>query len=88
MCSLIGKVQAIQEHPTPSTKKLVQQFLGLVGYYRHFIPDFATIAIPLTGLFTKDQPLRVRWTPDCEAAIQELKRCLCHEPRLYSPDFT
>ncbi|XP_065416479.1 uncharacterized protein LOC135974099 [Chrysemys picta bellii] len=84
---LVGKVQALLDCPTPSTKRHVRQFLGLVGYYRRFIPQFATIAASLTGLLTKDSPRQVRWSPECEAAFQTLQKCLCQEPVLYSPDF-
>ena len=33
------KLSAIQQMPCPYTPKEVKQFLGLVGYYRKFIPD-------------------------------------------------
>ena len=39
-----GKVAAVRDYPTPITKRDVQAFLGLVGYYRHFVPHFAEIA--------------------------------------------
>lgn len=45
-----GEARAVQEYPTPTTKKDVQAFLGLVRYYRRFIPQFASIAAPLTNL--------------------------------------
>jgi len=38
-----------------SVKKDVQAFLGLVGYYWRFIPQFAAIAIPLTNLVKKNK---------------------------------
>ena len=50
-----GKVRAVQEYPTPTTKKDVQAFMGLVGYYRRFIPQFASIAAPLTNLTRKSK---------------------------------
>ncbi|KAG6933769.1 hypothetical protein G0U57_018464, partial [Chelydra serpentina] len=84
---LVGKVQALTACPAPTTKRQVRQFLGLAGYYRRFIPQFASIATPLTGLLTKDSPRRIVWTSECEDAFQELKASLCREPVLYSPDF-
>ena len=39
-----SKIQAIQEMQRPQTKKQVRSFLGMVGYYRRFLPHFATKA--------------------------------------------
>lgn len=82
----VGKVQTIQKYP--ATKKQVREFLGLVGYYQHFIPEFTTIAAPLIRLLTKDQLQWVPWSPECERAFHTLMDQLCHEPFLYSPNFT
>ena len=41
-----GKVQAV-EYPQPETKKDVRAFLGLVGYYRLFVPNFAAVTVPM-----------------------------------------
>ena len=49
----LDKVEAIRDSPRPHTKKQVRSFLGLVGWYRRFIPHFATIAVPLTNITTK-----------------------------------
>ncbi|KAL5506420.1 hypothetical protein EMCRGX_G008052 [Ephydatia muelleri] len=45
-----SKVQAVLNFPTPTDKTGVRAFLGLTGYYRRFIPDFASLAAPLTDL--------------------------------------
>ena len=44
------KLSSIQQMPCPSTSKKIKQFLGLVGYYRKFIPRYADIARPLNAL--------------------------------------
>lgn len=44
------KVKAIVDFPIPRTLKELRSFLGLAGYYRRFIKDFAKIAKPLTTL--------------------------------------
>ena len=44
------KLESIREMPPPTTPKEVKQFLGLIGYYRKFVPRFADIARPLTNL--------------------------------------
>nr|XP_025035341.1 uncharacterized protein LOC112544063 [Pelodiscus sinensis] len=84
---LVDKVQAVRDHPVPTTKRKVRQFLGLAGYYRRFIPNFSSLAAPLTDLTRKGQPERVRWTPTCEGAFRELKDRLVSAPVLAQPDF-
>jgi len=81
------KIQAVKEFPVPRTKKQVRVFLGLAGYYRRFIPDYASIAAPLSDLTKKAAPIQVFWTDSCERAFQQLKRMLCATPVLHTPDF-
>ncbi|KAG6929116.1 hypothetical protein G0U57_006251, partial [Chelydra serpentina] len=66
---LVGKVQALAACPPPTTKRQVCQFWGLASYYQRFIPRFASIVAPLTGLLTKDSPRRIVWTAECEDAF-------------------
>ena len=42
------KLESIAKIPAPKNPKEVKQFLGLVGYYRKFIPRFADISRVLT----------------------------------------
>lgn len=44
------KVQAIIDLPPPRNLKELRSFLGMTGYYRRFIRDYAKIAKPLTSL--------------------------------------
>ena len=82
-----SKIQAVKDFPTPATKRQVRAFLGLTGYYRKFIADYAELAVELTDLTKKDAPSRVRWTAACEKAFQALKGKLCSAPVLRSPNF-
>lgn len=45
---VLSKVQAIESIPTPACQKEVQRFLGMVGYYWAFIPQFSEVAASLT----------------------------------------
>ena len=82
-----SKVDAVRNMVRPGTKKQVRKFLGLTGYYRRFIPNYATIAAPLSDLTRKSLPKSVIWTVECERAFQQIKDCLCSSPVLYNPDF-
>ncbi|XP_078248376.1 uncharacterized protein LOC144588813 [Pogona vitticeps] len=84
---LEAKIKAVRDWPRPNTKKKVKSFLGLVGYYRKFIPRFSEIAAPLTDLTRKTADDRIPWTSDCEAAFQRLKEALINYPVLRAPDF-
>ena len=55
------KLNSTRNMPAPRTPKEVKQFLGLIGYYRKFIPKFSDVAHPLTNLTKKDVPYE--WTP-------------------------
>ena len=71
------KIHAVKNFPPPQTKKQVRSFLGLTGYYRKFIKDYARIATPLSDLTKKSLPDGIQWNPQCEQAFVTLKRVLC-----------
>ena len=83
----LPKLQAVEAFPVPKTKKEVRGFLGLMGYYRKFIPNYAEVACPITDLTKKTAPQWVVWTDACQKAFQELKKLLCSELVLKGPDF-
>ena len=80
------KLEAVKGFRRPETKSEVNSFIGLTSYYRKFVPDFATIATPLTNLLKKRQPERVLWTQECEQAFQNLKTKLIKPPILKVPE--
>lgn len=83
----VGKVEAIKQAERPVTKKQVRSFLGLVGWYRRFIPNFSEKAVALTELTKKNKPNKLNWTADCERAFMDLKDALCEKSVLQSPEF-
>jgi hypothetical protein len=52
-------VEAVKSWPQPRSARGLRGFLGLAGYYRHFIQDFGTIAAPLMQILQKDA---FRWS--------------------------
>jgi len=49
------KVESVKNFPTPKKVNQLKSFVGLVGYYRKFIPQFSKIAAPLHKLLQKDE---------------------------------
>ena len=54
----VDKLQAIKQLPIPKIKRDVRAFLGVAGYYRKFIANYATVAAPLTDLTKKNFQIR------------------------------
>ena len=82
------KIQAVECFPLLKTKKRVRAFLGLTGYYRKFVPDYADIATPLSDLTKNKEPNAIKWTEECEQAFTRFKKALCSEPVMRSPNFS
>ena len=78
------KLECIKAMPPPKTAKEVKQFLGLIGYYREFVPRFSDLARPLNMLTRKDVPFD--WTPICQESFELLKASLMTEPIVKYPD--
>jgi hypothetical protein len=81
------KVKAVRDFQIPKTKSDVRSFLGLAGYYRRFVPNFASVASPLTQLTKKDSPDKVKWHHTLQASFDSLKKTLTSFPVLRNPDF-
>src|SRR4051812_28991612 len=79
-----AKVSAVKEYPAPTSKTEVRAFMGLVGYYRHFIPACSKIAKPINDTLRKD--IRFKWTDEAQEAFDKLKEKLTTAPVLARPD--
>ena len=65
------KLESVKKMPALTTPKEIKQFLGLVGYYRKFIPK---------------QDVSFEWTLQCQASFEMLKGALITSPILKYPD--
>ncbi|XP_038057353.1 uncharacterized protein LOC119728962 [Patiria miniata] len=81
------KVDQVLKAERPRTKKQVRSFLGLVGFYRKFIPNFSAIAAPLSDLTKKGNPNKVNWSDAQDVAFETLKRRVASAPILHLPNF-
>ncbi|XP_058733199.1 uncharacterized protein LOC131604800 [Vicia villosa] len=79
------KVKAILDWPTPRSLSTLRGFLGLTGFYRRFVKDYATLAAPLTDLL---RSTKFTWSTEADAAFTNLKRKMTDMPVLALPNFT
>lgn len=80
------KVSAVTDFPAPTTVRQLRRFLGMAGWYRRFIGDYAAITAPLTNLLRKGRGFN--WSSEADAAFVELKEKLSSAPILASPDYS
>ena len=80
----LKNVQAIVDFPVPRTVRQVHQFMGMVNFYRRFIPNCSVIARPLNKLLGGK---RLQWTSECQSAFDQLREALVSPPVLSYPDF-
>lgn len=83
----MDKVAAMEEFPEPKTPKQLRRFLGMTGWYRRFIRDFAHIAAPLHDCLTKEKIRKFALSDEARLAFQNLKHSLVTAPVLSTPDF-
>ena len=62
-----GKISAIREWPIPKNTTDVRSFSGTANYYRRFVRDFASIAVPLYRLTEKGASFL--WTSDIRVPL-------------------
>ena len=80
-----NKIEAIKKFPIPKTQKQIKSFLGLLGYYRRFIQNFAKLTRPLTKCLKKNA--KVEHTKEFTDCFALCKNLLTNEPILQYPDF-
>ena len=81
------KVEAIHIFPKPATQRKLREYLGLVNFYRRFLPDGAKLLLPLTNLLsgktTSNAP--ITWSPEAESAFEQSKASLAQATLLHHP---
>ena len=91
-----GKVEAVQNWPTPKTVTELWSFLGFASYYRRFIKGFTKIAGPLHDLVNESSKstkkktaiVSLLWGPIHQEAFESMKRALTTAPVLGYADYT
>jgi transposase InsO family protein len=77
------KICAIVQWPIPLCVRDVRAWLGLTGYYRRFVKDYAQIVQPLTELLSPSKPFI--WSQEAQTSFESLKNALTSPPILVMP---
>jgi len=80
------KIARAAEWPIPLNKQELQQFLGLINYYRRFVKDCASISTPRYQLTECNRAFK--WTDQCQDSFLMLCRALVTAAVLAFPDCT
>ncbi len=83
-----AKISDLVDFKRPRTKKDVRSFLGLAGYYRRFVHNFAEMATPLTDLTRDCCPDKVKWEDHHQQSFQALISALSSDPVLRGPNYS
>jgi hypothetical protein len=83
---LLKHLEAVQAFPRPLDVKGLQGFLGLINFYRRFIPAAARILLPLTSALKGGKKARLDWSQPMEDAFVAAKAALCEAASLAHPD--
>jgi len=88
-----SKVTAVVNFPAPKTLRELRRFIGMCGWYRRFIENFATLISPMSELLkikTKHcpkTPHKFSWTKEADQAFIKAKQVLVSAPVLTNPDY-
>ncbi len=72
--ALTDKLEAVQNAPVPNNTTELRSFLGLLNYYRMFLPNIAMVLHPLNELLQDKRTWK--WNSDCQSAFQTAKDLL------------
>jgi hypothetical protein len=78
------KIAVILDWKAPKDVQGIKSFIGMAGYYRHFIESFSKIARPMIALLAKK--VEFKWTPACQESFEMLKQKLTTTLVLVLPD--
>ena len=81
---LPDRVEDIRKTPPPTTVKELQSFLGMINYYRRFLPNAAHHLTPLFDLL-KGKPKSISWTPAQQKGFESIKDALATAALLKHP---
>ena len=84
---LFQKVEAIQNFPKPKTMRQLRKFLGMINFYRRFIPQAGAILHPLERLLSpqKNSKKSIPWSEESIDAFESARLILANVTSLAFP---
>ena len=79
-------IAVVKNFKIPQNRKEVRSYLGTLGFYRRFLPDFSKRTVNLTNL-TKSTGKFI-WTSEHKKEFEDLQAALVAKPCLALPDFS
>ena len=80
----LERIVAILNLPAPTSKKEVQDFMGVINFVCRFVPDFAIMVKPIHNLLKQDHSFY--WIDDVENSLG-INKAISSAPVLAKPDF-
>ena len=85
---IVSRVEVIEKFPKPRTVRQMQTFLGMINFYRRFLPGAARVLKPLTDSLQGSPKGEVTWTEEMEKAFAASKASICKCVELAHPEAT
>ena len=82
---MADRVAAISKFPPPSTIRHLQTFLGMVNFYRRFMPQAAKVLKPLTDVLKGGARGQITWTKEMDTAFLLGKKAITEAVELAHP---
>ncbi len=79
-------VKKVVDFPVPTCKNELQAAMGLLNFFRHFIPSYSILARPLFDLLRGNVPWE--WNENLQTIFETLKHRITSKPILAHPDFS
>ncbi len=81
------QIQTVLNFPKPVTRKHLKSFLGLVNYFRDYVPNHSTVVKPLNNLILSYTKLNgkatFKWSTASEVAYEAIRKLIESAPLLY-----
>nr|VZI14111.1 unnamed protein product [Spirometra erinaceieuropaei] len=81
---LPSKVASIRNFPPPTSKRQLQRFLGMMNFYRRFLPNCADLMLPLTNMLSGPKG-SLELTGEALTAFERIKNSLADATLLTHP---